>query len=123
MQKQKQDFHNSIRRNNMDVRINLVKNPESKTKAFVTASYGPEGKKIYLKGMKLVEGQSGLFLAMPSTKMDKPYTNKAGKLIEWEDHFFMDKVVREEMQAEAIRLMPETSFVQAPKPAETDIPF
>ena len=67
-----------------------------------------------IKGFKLVEGISGLFVGMPSTQ---------GKDGEYYDTIFADKDLREQLQQVALRaygqegVSPET---QKPNPSSTD---
>lgn len=52
-----------------------------------------------VKDLKVIQGNSGLFVAMPNVKLNKPYTNKEGVTVEYQDTFFpITKEARELIQ-------------------------
>ena len=65
-----------------------------------------------IKGFKLVEGISGLFVGMPSTQ---------GKDGEYYDTVFADKELRDELQQVAIRAYGQES-VGSPSPTNSEMP-
>lgn len=53
---------------NYSVRVNLIKNPQGKTKAFANIIVGDI---MEVCGFKIVEGSRGLFVSAPQTKGEK----------------------------------------------------
>jgi DNA-binding cell septation regulator SpoVG len=66
-----------------------------------------------VKGFKLVEGISGLFVGMPSTQ---------GKDGEYYDTVFADKELRDELQQVAIRTYGQDSVNSSPSPQSAKMP-
>jgi DNA-binding cell septation regulator SpoVG len=66
-----------------------------------------------VKGFKLVEGISGLFVGMPSTQ---------GKDGEYYDTVFADKELRDELQQVAIRTYGQDSVDSGPSPQSAKMP-
>ncbi len=64
-----------------------------------------------VKGFKLVEGISGLFVGMPSTQ---------GKDGEYYDTVFADKELRDELQQVALRVYGQESVDSVPSPEESN---
>ena len=56
--------------------------------------------KFVIKGLKIIQGNKGNFVAMPSIKLNKPYTDKkTGEEILYQDIFFpITKDARQELQ-------------------------
>jgi len=74
-------------------------NGQGKTVAFVTAKLNlAGGGAIFLNEMTLVNGKNGLFLSMPSKKLNKP-DNKGN---EYKDYYFMDRDAAQALSAGAI---------------------
>ncbi len=81
-----------------NLRVNPFQSDRSKTVAFVSCKVNTEIGALYLNNMTLVNGSNGLFLSFPSRKLPKP--DPKGN--EYQNHFFMDRNLKEPLQAAAI---------------------
>ena len=52
---------------------------------------------LTLKDCRLITGTNGIFVKGPSRKLDKPYKNKDGKMVEYLDLVFFDVNHRDEL--------------------------
>jgi len=53
---------------------------------------------MVVKGLKIIEGSNGLFVAMPSKELNKPYVDKNGVTVKYEDIAFpITKEFRQEI--------------------------
>lgn len=55
-----------------DVRVKVLANKDSKIKGFVTITFDNQ---IVVHGIKVLEGEKGLFLGFPSKKKDDKYVD------------------------------------------------
>lgn len=77
----------------IDVKINKV--DAGKIVAFADVTLGGM---FVVKGLKVVQGGSGNFVAMPNVKLNKPYTDKNGNEVQYQDTFFpISKEAREKL--------------------------
>ena len=59
---------------------------------------GPTGAEMLtIRDCKLIQGDFGSFVASPSVKVKEPYEDKNGKLVEYVDTIFFEKIARNEL--------------------------
>jgi len=79
----------------MELKVRINKVDLGTIKAFADVTIGGA---FVVKGLKVIEGQNGNFVSMPSQKLNKPYTDKSGNEIQYQDIFFpISKEARQEL--------------------------
>lgn len=69
----------------MNLNVKIRKMDLGKIKGFADITINDM---FIVKDLKVMEGSNGLFVSMPSVKLNKPYKDKNGYDVEYQDTFF-----------------------------------